>query len=62
MLKRIVWPVARPDRSVLQEGSEGPLPKGAWDSQPLAWESQAMSMPHHVRICSVTSPIHGPPC
>ena len=49
-----------PDRSVLREGSKGPLPEGACDSQPLAQESmdQAVSMPHRVRI----SPMHGPPC
>ena len=35
MLKRSVWHVACPDRSALQEGSTGPLPEGACDSQPL---------------------------
>ena len=34
MLKRGMWPVARPDWSVLQEGSKGPLPEGACDFQP----------------------------
>ena len=64
MLKRSMWPVARPDRPILQEGSKGPSPEGACDSQPLAWGStgQAVSMPDHVKIHSETSPIHGPPC
>ena len=64
MLMRGPWPVDHPDRSVLQEGSKGPLPVGGCDSQPLAWESmdQAVSMPHRVRNCSETSSMHGPPC
>ena len=56
--------MARPNRSVLQEGSKGPLPEGAFGSQPLAWGSmdQAVSMPHCVRIYSASSPIHRLPC
>ena len=50
MLMRGPWPVDRPDRSALQEGSKGPFPEGACDSQPLTRESmdQAVSMPHCV--------------
>ena len=46
MLMRDPWPVDHPDRSVLQEGSKGPLPEEACDSQPLARKSmdQAVSM------------------
>ena len=64
MLTRSMWPLAHPDRSALQEGSKGPLLEGACDSQPLAWESrdQAVSMPHRVRIYSMTSVIYRPPC
>ena len=64
MLKRIVWPAAHPDRSVLQEGSKGPLPQRSCDSQPFAGESmdQAVFMPYRVRIYSVTSLVHGLPC
>ena len=64
MLMRGPWPVDHPDRSVLQEGSKGPLPEGACDSQPLARESmdQAVPMPHRVGTYSETSPMHGPPC
>ena len=64
MLTRNVWPVAHPDRSVLQEGTKGPVPEGACDSQPLAQESldQVVAMPHHVRMYSGTSLIHGQPC
>ena len=63
MLMRGVWPVAHPDRSVLEESSKGPLLEGACDSQPLAREvmDQAVSMPHRVRIHSETSLIRGPP-
>ena len=62
MLKRRMWPVARPDRSVLQKVSKGPLPEGACDSQPLAPENmdRAVPMPH-VKIYSVTSLTHGRP-
>ena len=53
-----------PDRSVLQEGSKGPLPEGPCDSQPLARGSmdQAVPLPYPVRGSTVgTSPRHGPP-
>ena len=59
MPKRSMWLLACLDRSVLQEGSKGPLPQGACDSQPLVPGSmdQAVSMPHRVSIHSETSPI-----
>jgi hypothetical protein len=54
MLMTCVWPVAILDASVLKEGSKGPSPEDACDSQPLARESmdQAVPMPHHVRTYS----------
>ena len=62
MLVRGVWPVARPDMSVLQESSKGPSLEGPCNSQPLAREvmDQAVSMPNRVRIYSEASPIRGP--